>query len=135
MDNFLDVCKELTEVLQVTYEEGVTLEQAERLAARFLHAQIQASQELAGADLDARMRKTGVKAIKAAVYMKGATSGDKKPSDVLLLAQVDMDKIVQDEQQSYDQAEVRTDQLRNYLQIFKEGHIYYRGIAKGRFND
>lgn len=131
--DFAALCQDLTEILKSAYESSVTIEEAERLAAKFLHAQIMAAQELAGAELDARMRKTGVKAIKAAVYMKGATSGDKKPSDVLLQAQVDMDKIVQDEQESYDVAEVRADSIRNYLNIFKDGHIYFRGISRGRY--
>jgi hypothetical protein len=133
INQFQALCEELTKVLQSAYEEGVTIEQAERLAARFLQAQIVASQELSAIDLDARMRKSGTKAIKAAVYMEHATKTEKKPSDTYLQALVDMDKLVLSEQRGLDEAEVLRDQIQNYLNIFKDGHIYMRGVAKGRF--
>lgn len=126
-------CAVLTAEIKAAYEQGVTMEQAERLAGRFLHAMILVSEELKTADLDSRMRKTGVKAIKAAVYLKEATKGDKKPSDVLLGALVDSNDAVRQEQDAFDEAEVKRDNLHNYYNIFKESHVYARGIAKGRF--
>jgi len=133
VEDFLDLCKELTSVLQNAYKEGVTMDEAEKLAAKFLYAQVKASQELAESDLDTRMRKTGLKSVKAAVYMENAKKEMKKPSDVMLEASVNLDEIVQKEQESFDMAEVRRDKLQNYFNIFKEAHIYFRGIAKGRF--
>lgn len=132
--SFLDLCKELTQSIKDAYESGTSLEDAERLASKFLYAQIQLSEHLKAADLDARMKKSGVKAIKAAVYMEGATKGDKKPSDVLLQNTVDLHALVQQEQKSLDEAEVELDALQNYFNIFKEAHIHFRGIAKGRFD-
>lgn len=126
--------QELTKDIQLAHEEGVTLEQAERLAAKFLHAQIQVSEELLHADLDARMRKTGVKAIKAGVYMEGATAAEKKPSDVMLNASVDLNVIVQKEQDALDKSEVERDELERYYNIFKDAHIFFRGVAKGNFS-
>lgn len=125
--------KELEKDIKDAYEQGVTLEQAERLAAKFLAAQITVGEELANADLDARMKKSGVKAIKAAVYLDNATKGDRKPSDVLLAAIVDSDSTVHKVQEKLDEAEVQRNSLENYLSIFREAHIYFRGIAKGRF--
>lgn len=131
---FEELCTQLTDKIKQSYEEGVTVEQAEKLAAEFLYGQICVGTELKNADLDARMRKTGVKAIKASVYMEGATAGDKKPSDTLLNAQVDLNEIVQKEQDSLDKAEVRRDELKNLLSVFHEAHIHFRSIAKGAFN-
>lgn len=133
ISEFQALCEELSKILTGAYEEGVTIEQAERLAARFLSAQIAAGQELAELDLDARLRKSGTKAIKAAIYMKHATAVERKPSDVMLEAQVNMDKLVQEEQQALDIAEVKRDQVHNYLNVFRDGHIYFRSVAKGRF--
>lgn len=130
---FLAMCEGLTSKIKGAYEIGTTLEEAERLAAEFLHAQLMVGTHLQAADLNARMRKSGVKAIKAAVYLDGATKGDRKPSDVLLQAVVDSDKLVQTEQQSLDEAEVERNALENYLSVFKEAHIFFRGAAKGRF--
>ncbi len=133
MTPFQKFCEELTKDIQNAYESSPTLDESERLAAKFLNAQIQVGSELARADLDSRMRKSGVKAVKAAVYMENATKTDKKPSDVLLQAMVDMDQIVMNEQKSFDTAEVYKNELENYLSVFRDAHIYFRTIAKGRF--
>lgn len=125
--------KELENDIKAAYEQGVTMEQAERLAAKFLAAQVAIGEELRTADLNARMRKSGVKAVKAAVYLEAATKGDKKPSDVMLGAIVDSDKLVNDEQAGLDEAEVNRNALDNYLSVCREAHIYFRSIAKGRF--
>lgn len=127
------LCQELTQEIQNSYEESVTMEQAEKLAAKFLYAQLQISKELATTDLDARMKKSGVKAIKAAVYHEEATKGDKKPSDAFLQSLVDKSMEVIQSQDDFDRSEVSKDELYNYFNIFKEAHIFYRGISKGRF--
>lgn len=132
-DKLKAMFEELTSAIQNSYEDGVSIEQAEKLAAKFLHAQILVSNELSKLDLDARMRRTGVKAIKAAVYHEEATKGDKKPSDAFLQSLVDKSQEVILAQDDYDKAEVEKDSLQNYFNIFKEAHIFYRGISKGRF--
>lgn len=126
-------CKELETDIKNSYESSPTIEEAEKLAAKFLHAQIQVGSEIRKVDLDARMKKTGVKSVKAAVYMQAATKTDKKPSDSFLEAIVNMDEIVIGEQRSLDEAEVTRNELENYLHVFKEAHLYYRAMAKGRF--
>ena len=123
---------ELEKDIQNAYESGVTIEEAEKLAAKFLGAQIRISNVLANTDLDSRMRKSGVKAIKAAVYMDAATKSEKKPSDVMLNNIVDMNEIVQGEQRSFDEADVLKDKYQNYLNICKEGHVYFRQMSKAQ---
>lgn len=119
--------------IQDSYEQGVTIPEAERLASEFLHAQLKVSEELKKADLDARTRKSGVKAIKAAVYMEAATKDPKKPSDVMLQAIVDLNDIVQGEQRAFDEAEVDFAELERYYNIFQNAHIHFRSLAKGSF--
>ncbi len=130
---FETYCEELEKDINNAYESSPTIEDAEKLAAKFLSAQIAVGKELQVADLDARMRKSGLRAIKAAVYLENAAKGDKKPSDVLLNALVDTDKLVLGEQEAFDQAEVHKNQLDNYLNVFQNAHIYFRALAKGRF--
>lgn len=125
--------KDLTEQIQRSYEEGVTIDEAERLAAKFLHAQILISGELRTVDLDARMKKTGVKAVKAAVYLAEVQAVERKPSDVLLSAKVDVSEEVEVAQRELDTAEVYRDELQNYFNVFREAHIHFRGISKGKF--
>jgi hypothetical protein len=135
MDKKLMVfCDGLKTDIEKSYEEGVTIEQAEKLAAKFLAASLTIGEALRVADLDRRMRRSGVKAIKAAVYLDAATKGDKKPSDKLIEAVVNSDKIVAEQQQSFDEAEVYVNQLENFLSVFHEAHLYFRGIGKGQYN-
>lgn len=134
MTEFDKLCAKLENKIKKAYEEGLTMEDAERLAGEFLYAQLQISEQLKVADLNARMRKTGTKAVKAAVFLQEATRTDKKPSDSMLAALVDKDTVVQGEQDQYDTAEVDKDEMERRYNIFREAHIWARGIAKGRFD-
>lgn len=132
--SFSKYCESLEEKIKSSYEEGVTQEQAERLAAEFLHAQMKISSIIKAADLDSRMKKTGLKAIKAATY--GALKSDtsvKYTVDALEHA-INLDKVVQDESDRYDAADAEKEDLIRYYNIFREAHIYFRGIGKGRFD-
>jgi len=133
MTQFKKLCEELENEIKEAYEQGVTLDQAEKLAAKFLHAQLQVSKQLTEADLDSRMRKTGVKSIRAAIYMNAASKGDKKPTEAMLASIVDSDELVSGEQNSFDAAEANKNELERYYEIFLNAHVYFRGVAKGRF--
>src|ERR1700684_1824292 len=127
-----DLYKELTEVLKSSYESGVTILEAESLAGRFLYALTQVANEYEILNLDARMRKSGLKGLKASIYLDEATKTDKKPSDVMLGALVDRNSLVQGSQDDLDKAEVVKEKLENYKEVFKEAHIYFRGLSKSR---
>ncbi len=131
---FTKLCQLLETKIQNTYTEGVTIEDAEKLAAEFLHAQMQVSTELRKADLDSRMRKTGVKAVKAAIYSDTCSKSDKKPTEAAIDHIINLNELVQGEQKDLDEAEVSRDDLTRYYNIFREAHIYFRGIAKGKFD-
>lgn len=126
-------CESLKKDITRSYEEGVTMEEAEKLAAKFLDGSMQVADALKVADLDRRMKKAGVKAVKASAYLNAATQGDKKPSDKLIEAVIDSDEVVIKQQEMFDSSEVEFNALSGYLDIFREAHVYYRGIAKGRF--
>lgn len=123
-------CKELEQNLVRAYEESTTMEEAEKLAAKFLHACMQVSDQLRITDLDSRMRKSGVKAIKASIYLDACSKADKKPTENALTAMIDSNEIVSGEQTRLDESESCRDYLKNYLDVFTNGHIFFRGIAK-----
>ena len=125
--------QDLSKIIQEAYETEVTMGEAEKHAARFLSMQIQLSSSLKETDLDARMRKTGLKTLKAAVYLKEATKTEKKPSDVMLEAMINQDKLVISAQDELDAAEVLRNELQSQYDICREAHIFFRGISKGRF--
>lgn len=131
MNNIKELVDKLTNKIQSSYEEDITVKEAEKLAAEFLHAQLLITNELTILELDARMRKSGYKAVTATIYMENATKTEKKPSDMMLQHQVELSELVRSEKDNLDTSEVKRDELQNYLNIFKEAHIYYRGIAKG----
>lgn len=126
-------CTDLEKQCAEAYESGVTIPEAERLAARCIQAQIVIARELQRLDLDARMKKNGVKAIKANAYLEEITKHDKKPSDTLLEQAVVINELVKAEQKEFDKAESNSQNLSILLGIFKDAHIYFRGISKGRY--
>lgn len=130
--NFKELCEQLEAAIESSYTEGVSLEQAEKLAGRFLGAQLAVSAELKKADLDSRMRKSGLKAVRAVVYLE-ARKENPKPTEAALSAIVDTHEVVQSEQSALDTAEVERDDLERYYDIFTNGHIFFRGVAKGAF--
>lgn len=125
------LCKELEDACQNAYEGGVEVTDAEKLAARALQAQIILSRELEKLDLDSRMKKNGVKAIKAAVYLEEVRKADKKPSDTMLEQICNLDKSVADSVEAHDQAEASREGLERYLGIFKDAHVFFRNVARG----
>lgn len=134
MTPFEKLCKNLEAKIVNCYEQGVTLDEAEKLAAEFLVAQMKVSEELKTADLSSRMRKSGVKSIRAAIYLDVVQKSEKKPTEGQITAMLDSDKIVAGEQEAFDIAEVARDQLERYYSIFQNAHIYFRSISKGRFD-
>jgi hypothetical protein len=123
----------LEEKIKNAYEQGVTLEESERMASEFLYAQMQISSELKKADLNARMRKTGVKAIRGALYGDICSKSDKKPTEAAIDHQLNTNELVKGEQNDLDQAEVDKAELERYFDIFSNAHIHFRGIAKGTY--
>lgn len=133
MSDFKELCKKLENKIKSSYEEGTSMEEAEKLAAEFLYAQMVLSAELKRADLDARMKKTGLKSIRAAVYLAEVQKSDKKPSDTLLEQIVNTDETVSQQQDMFDAAEVSAYELERYYNIFANAHIHYRNVSKGKF--
>jgi hypothetical protein len=130
---FQELCKTLETKIQQSYEQGTSLEDAERLAGEFLNAMIKVSEELKTEDLSSRMRKSGLKAIRASAYLQICKNAERKPTESAIDAEITADKIVQQEQQSLDEAEVNRDNLERYYNIFQNAHIFYRAVSKGRF--
>lgn len=127
--NYEDIIAEIKN----SYEQGITLEAAEKLAGKFLYAMISVSKDLQESDLNARMRKSGTKAVKSAVRTEEVKKHEKKPTEGALEDIINLSDIVQKEQDQLDAAEVNRDLLQNYLNIFKEAHLHFRAVAKGRF--
>ena len=125
--------KVLLEEIESAYTEGVTLDDAEKLAGKFLAAQLRISSELKKADLDSRMRKSGVKAIRAAVYLNIIQTSEKKPTEAQIEHTINIDGLVSKEHSALDIAEVDKAELERVFDVLANAHIFFRGLAKGRF--
>ena len=130
--DFKQYCEKLENKIIASYEEGITMPEAEKLAAEFLAAQLQVSRELAKKDLDSRMRKSGVKAIRAALYTEYRSKAD-KTTEAAVAAYLDAHELVVGEQNAYDEAEVERDELERVYNVLTNAHIFYRGVARGSF--
>ena len=133
MNNFDEIVQELEAEIMASYTEGITIMQAEKLAGKFLHAQMATSAELSKGDLDSRMRKSGLKAVKAAVYTDACTKTEKKPTESALEHLLNANELVNGEQLALDRAEVRRDELERLYSVFQAAHVHFRTIAKGVF--
>lgn len=131
--DFINFCEELKEEIQSAYTGEISLTKAERISAKFLDGMWRVSDQLHSIELDARMKKAGLKAVKAGVYMEAATATDKKPSDTYIDNIINKSPLVNQQQDALDTVEVERDLLERYLGIFKEAHIYFRGMAKQSF--
>lgn len=127
-------CEEISNDIKNSYEMSITIPEAERLAAKFLQAMLVLAEAIRRVDLDSRMRKSGVKAIKAAVYLDAVQKADKKPSDVMLEQMINSSTLVASQQEAFDTAEVNKDYLQNVFNVAREGHLFFRNQAKGTFN-
>jgi len=129
--DFKSFCEQLEHKIKNAYTEDITMNQAEKLSGEFLYAQMQVSSQLRKADLDSRMRKSGIKAIRAVLYMEACEKHEKKPTEAYLNSLIDSNEMVIGEQKSFDEAEVEKSDLERYYDIFGQAHVYFRQIAKG----
>lgn len=130
--SFEKLCQQLEAKIQSAFETGISLEDAEKLSSEFLYANLMLSSELKKIALDARMRKAGVKSIRAAIYLDIVQKSDKKPTEAQITAMIDTDPLVTGEQSSYDDAEVNAEHLERIYRTFENAHILYRKISGGR---
>ena len=127
------IYKELTETINKAYEQGVTMQEAERLAARTLTIRIELTDQIKERDLDARMKKHGVKAIKARAFVEEIVKHEKKPTESQLDAAVNLSPLVEAAELLFAESETTKNQLEAYSDIFKDAHIFFRGVAKGQY--
>ncbi len=127
---FTELTSNLETKIINSYEQGITLDDAEKLAGEFLYGQLRVSAELTKVDLDSRMRKTGVKAIRAGVYIETVSGADKKPTESQIAAIIDTDDKVKLEQEAYDKAEVNKNELERLFSVFQQAHVHFKNIAK-----
>lgn len=128
-----EFCEQLESKIAKSYEDGVTQDEAERLGGEFLVGQLKLSKELKNKDLDARMKKSGLKAVKAACYLATAQGSEKKPTEAHIAAMIDKDELVNKAQDDLDTAEVEKDHLLRTFDIHGNAHVHFRTISKGRF--
>lgn len=130
-DSIIAFMAVLEEKIKNSYEVSLDLSEAEKLASEFLYAHMVLTREYQRVSLDARMRKAGLKSIKASVYLAEAGQGEKKRSDVLLNALVDVSAIVATSQEAFDTSETTAELIQGWINVVQQGHIHFRQMSKG----
>lgn len=126
-------CDALEEKIKDSYINSVTMDQAESLAGELLIAMTTMSSALREADLDARMRKTGVKSLRATRYGEIIAASEKKPTEGALDHMLNQDTMLIEAQNEFDVAESDKNELDRYYNICREAHLHYRALAKANF--
>src|ERR1035437_7680428 len=111
MNHFESICKELSQTIERVYNEGCTILEAERLAARTLSVRMVLADDIKTKDLDARMKKHGVKAIRAKAYMDELVKYDKKPAETFLENAVNTCALVEAAETLYAVADTEKERL------------------------
>jgi hypothetical protein len=126
---------ELKQIIVDAYEINTTMMAAEKYAALFLSAQMEVSEQLRSSELDRRMRKRGLKAIKSAVRTEAikSSSDGRKPTEGVLEDIVNLSSLVASQEEEFDTSEVNSEALERDYNIFREAHLYFRTISKGTF--
>lgn len=133
MDEFKTTINSVKEQIEASYEKGMTVSEAEVFATKLLGYMMQLSEAIRSADLDCRMRRAGLKAIRAAMYLEFAAKGDKKPSDVMLDHMINSNPLVQGEQERFDNAEVNKEEIERNFKIFELAHQHFKKMGQGAF--
>lgn len=126
--------EELKNVITRAYTEGVTVPEAEKYAAQTLMVRMEIAEQLKSVDLDARMKKHGVKAVRGEIYLEEIGKHEKKPNEAYLESVINLDGNVTAEELRYAKAEVESDYLHAMLGIFSDAHIYFRAVMKGTYD-
>lgn len=127
------ICQELKQSIERAYAEGVTMQEAERLAAKTLSVRMMLADSIQVADLDARMRRHGVKAVRASAYMEELSKHEKKPAEGFLENAVNLNPDVAQEEREYATVDTEKDRFFTYLGIMADAHIFFRNVAKGSY--
>lgn len=121
----------LKEEIVKAYEEGISMEDAERNAARCLDVQIELNEKIKASALDARMKKNGYKTHRATEYLKIVQGSEKKPTESQIDAMLTVNTDVCRAQDDYEAADIEVEALKRYFDIFKDAHIFFRSVARG----
>lgn len=124
---------ELKEAIKKATDEGVSIPDAERLAAKTLTARIELSEEIKTQAIDAKMKRLGVKAVQAETYKKATEGVEKKPTEAALIHTINLNPEVIQEEINHAEAEAELEYKQSLLEIFKDAHLYFRSIMKGSF--
>lgn len=119
--------------IMLAYEEGVSIPEAEKLAALTLAARIEIAEEIKSTELDAKMRKQGVKALRGKEYLTIVAAEEKKPTEAMIAAKIDSSADVNAEEEQLALAEVNASHLKSMLDLYKDAHLFFRQVCRGTF--
>jgi hypothetical protein len=125
-----DLIEQLQKRVSEVYENGTTVSQSEEITHELADAEFKLVTMITPLDLDARMRRHGVKQIRAAVYLDIIKNSEKKPTEAQIAAMVDSDSLVSDAQKGYDGAEAALAEAERLLDAVHNSQVVFRTLMK-----
>lgn len=138
-DLVTEFIEKVSKELRLAHTEKYEMERAELTAALCLEAQKELSEFLAEAELLAKERKLEVESIEGEMYLHykyeyKIDGKDNKLSDVGVQSLVAKDENVKKAKKKQYEAEANFSKWKNLFGMLKDGHIYFRGLAKGKLD-
>jgi hypothetical protein len=118
--------------LKIAHKEKYDVEKAEKTAALCLDAQKEIAEFLAEAELLAKEKKSEVESLEAEKFFYYKKEAGTKLSDVAANLLVAKDSDVKIAKRAQYTAEADYNKWKNLFGTLKEGHVFFRGLAKGK---
>ncbi len=129
---FQFLLKKFTREVRKAHQEKYNMDRAEKTAALCLDAQKELSEFMSEAELLAKEKKTEAEAVAAERYFFYKSSSETKITDVALNRMVDKDDEVKAAKKEQYKAEADYNKWKSLLGTLKDGHIFFRGVSRGK---
>ena len=126
------IIAQISKEFKLAHNYKYDVEKAELTAALCLEAQKQIAEFLSDAEIYSKERKWEVESVSAERYFHYKESATDKISESALNHFIAKDEKVKEAKSEQFKAEANYKKWQNLLSILKDGHIYFRGLAKGK---
>ena len=123
---------QISKELRIAHSQKYDAVKAELTAALILDAQKELSEFLADAELISKEKKAEVERVEAEQYYHYKDNSESKVSDVALNRLVAKDPLVIAAKKEQYSAESDFSKYKNLFGMLKDGHVFFRGLAKGK---
>lgn len=123
---------DLNNELRAVYEDKYEQDRAERTAAGFLSAQMDLAYFISSAELHSKQMKSELEFVSADAYFQLKSKATGKVTEASLQQELHKHPDVVKARENLNKAESEIKKWNLLFSSLKEGHIFFRGIGKGK---